>query len=83
MAPYVSSRRWGNFAAELVVKGIYQWLFFVFPALSLAFIGLIPTLRAGKYRVLYALSLLRVPAFLPRPGCRHTTSPWPQAFCIS
>ena len=35
-----------------IVKGIYQWLFFFFPALTLAGIGLIPTLRARKSRVL-------------------------------
>ena len=34
------------------MEAIYQWLFFVFPALSVALIGLIPTLRARKFRVL-------------------------------
>jgi hypothetical protein len=41
-----------GFLAEIAVKAIYQWLFFVFPALSVALIGLIPTLRARKFRVL-------------------------------
>ncbi len=52
MAPYVSSRTEGNYVTELAVKGIYQWLFFVFPALTPALVGLIPTLRASKYRLL-------------------------------
>jgi hypothetical protein len=64
MAPYVSSRTEGNFVVGLAVKGIYQWLFFVFPALTLALIGLIPTLRGSKYRVLsYTLAFV-CPGFL-------------------
>ena len=52
MLPYTGSRTTGGFFAELTVKGIYQWRFFVFPALTLALIGVIPTLRARKSRVL-------------------------------
>jgi hypothetical protein len=52
MLPYVTLKSAGDFVAELAVKGIYQWLFFVFPALTLALLGLIPTLRAKKFRVL-------------------------------
>jgi hypothetical protein len=50
--PYVGARTAIGFFAEMVVKAIYQWLFFVFPALSVALIGWIPTLRARKFRVL-------------------------------
>jgi hypothetical protein len=50
--PYLESKTPMGFFAETVVKAIYQWLFFVFPALSLALIGWIPTLRARKSRVL-------------------------------
>jgi hypothetical protein len=52
MSPYVGSKTPLGFFAETAVKAIYQWLFFIFPALSLALIGWIPTLRARKYRVL-------------------------------
>jgi hypothetical protein len=52
MLPYVTLKSAGDFVAEVAVKGIYQWLFFVFPALTLALLGLIPTLRAKKFRVL-------------------------------
>jgi hypothetical protein len=52
MSPYVSSRTVGNFFAELIVKGIYQWVFFFFPALTLSIVGFIPTLRARKSRLL-------------------------------
>ncbi|MGA3224699.1 MAG: hypothetical protein ABSC65_13110 [Acidobacteriaceae bacterium] len=50
--PYVAAKTPAGFLAEMVVKAIYQWLFFVFPALSLPLIGWIPTLRARKSRVL-------------------------------
>ena len=50
--PYVGAKTTVGFFAEMVVKTIYQWLFFVFPALSVALVGLIPTLRARKFRVL-------------------------------
>ena len=52
MMPYVSTRTPGDFVIEAIVKVIYQWLFFVFPALTLTGIGLVPTLRARKSRVL-------------------------------
>ena len=52
MLPYVNLRTKGDFAVELAVKSIYEWLFFVFPALTLTCIGLIPTLRASKSRLL-------------------------------
>ena len=48
----MSTRTLRDFAIEAIVKGIYQWLFFVFPALTLAGIGLILTLHARKSRVL-------------------------------
>jgi hypothetical protein len=64
MIPYVSSRTQGNFVTELAVKVIYQWLFFVFPALTPALIGLIPTLRASKYRVLLYTLAFACPGFL-------------------
>ena len=34
--------------SEAIVKGIYQWLFFFFPALTLAGIGFIPTCARQK-----------------------------------
>jgi hypothetical protein len=52
MFPYSSLRTKTDFVAELVAKSIYQWLFFIFPALTLPLIGLAPTLRARKYRIL-------------------------------
>jgi hypothetical protein len=52
MLPYVNLKSAVDVFAELVVKGIYQWLFFVFPALTLTLFGLIPTLRSKKSRVL-------------------------------
>ena len=52
MLPYAGVRTPDGFFAEMMVKGIYQWLFFVFPALTLASIGLVPTLRARRFRVL-------------------------------
>ncbi len=61
MMPYVSSRSPGGFVIETIVKGIYQWLFFMFPALTLTGIGLIPTLRARKSRLLmYTLGFASV-----------------------
>ncbi len=52
MSPYVSSRTPVDFVAEVIVKTIYQWTFFLFPALTLTIIGLIPTFRARKSRLL-------------------------------
>ena len=57
MFPYTSSRTKADFLAEVAAKSIYQWLFFIFPALTLPLIGVIPTWRARKSRVLiYALT---------------------------
>jgi hypothetical protein len=64
MVPYVSARTQGNFVTELAVKSIYQWLFFVFPALTPALIGLLPTLRARKFRVLVYTLAFACPGFL-------------------
>jgi hypothetical protein len=52
MMPYLSTRTLGDHVIEAIVKSIYQWLFFFFPALTLAGIGFIPTLRARRPRVL-------------------------------
>jgi hypothetical protein len=52
MLPYVGSRTAIAFCAEIIVKCIYQWTFFFFPALTLTLIGLVPTLRAKRSRVL-------------------------------
>jgi hypothetical protein len=52
MFPYTNLRTASDFVAEVMAKGIYQWLFFIFPALTLPLVGLIPTLRSKKYRVL-------------------------------
>ena len=52
MMPYISSKTPMGMVIEVIVKIIYQWLFFVFPALTLTCIGLIPTLRARKPRML-------------------------------
>jgi hypothetical protein len=50
--PYTNLKTKADFFEEFVAKGIYQWLFFIFPALTLPLIGLIPTLRGKKFRVL-------------------------------
>ncbi|MGC2399217.1 MAG: hypothetical protein WA510_05525 [Acidobacteriaceae bacterium] len=52
MMPYLSTRTAFDFALEAIVKAIYQLLFFVFPALAPALIGLIPTLKAKRFRLL-------------------------------
>ncbi len=58
MFPYTSLKTRGDFFAEAAAKGVYQWLFFIFPALTLPLIGLIPTWCARKSRVLiYTLAL--------------------------
>ena len=58
MFPYTSLQARGDFPAEVAAKGVYQWLFFIFPALTLPLIGLIPTWRARKSRALvYTLAL--------------------------
>jgi hypothetical protein len=58
MFSYTNLKTKGDFLAEVAAKGVYQWLFFIFPALTLPLIGLIPTWRARKSRVLlYVLAL--------------------------
>jgi hypothetical protein len=53
MFPYSSLKTKTDVAAELVAKSIYQWLFFIFPALTLPLIlGWMPTLRSRRYRIL-------------------------------
>jgi hypothetical protein len=54
MIPYVSSKTASDRVAEVIVKGINEWRFFVFPVLTLTMIGLAPTLRGRKFRVLMA-----------------------------
>jgi hypothetical protein len=52
MMPYLSTRTANGVIIEVIVKGIYQWIFFLFPALTLTAIGLMPTARSRKCRVL-------------------------------
>jgi hypothetical protein len=73
--PYVGAKTRIGFFAEMAVKAIYQWLFFVFPALSIALIGLVPTLRARKFRVLtYTLAFA---------CCGFITETWLQAHYVA
>jgi hypothetical protein len=73
--PYVGAKTAIGLFAEMAVKAIYQWLFFVFPALSVALIGLIPTLRARKFRVLmYTLGFA---------CCGFTSETWLQAHYVA
>ena len=68
-------RRRLAFLRKWSVKAIYQWLFFVFPALSLALIGLIPTLRARRFRVLmYTLAFA---------CCGFVSETWLQAHYVA
>jgi hypothetical protein len=52
MLPYTNYKGASDFLPELMAKGICEWIFFIFPGLTLPLIGLIPTLRAKKSRVL-------------------------------
>ena len=52
MLPYTSYKGASDLLPEVIAKGICEWIFFFFPALTLPLIGLIPTLRAKKSRVL-------------------------------
>jgi hypothetical protein len=52
MFPYSSLKTKTDFVAEIVAKSIYQWLFFIYPALTLPLIGLLPMLRSPRYRFL-------------------------------
>jgi hypothetical protein len=54
MLPYVSTRTANGVVIEVIVKAIYQWIFYIFPALTLTAIGFVPTLRSKKFRVLMA-----------------------------
>jgi hypothetical protein len=75
MMPYVSRNVPGDFAIEIIVKAIYQWLFFVFPALTLTGIGLIATWRARRSRVLmYTLAFA---------GLGFLTETWLQAHYVA
>ena len=56
-------------------KGIYQWLFFFFPALTLPGIGFIPTLRARRFRVLMCTLAFATLGFL--------TETWLQAHYVA
>ncbi len=75
MMPYVSTNTPGDHVIEAIVKGIYQWLFFFFPALTLAGIGFIPTLRARKSRVLMCTLAFASVGFL--------TETWLQAHYVA
>ena len=52
MRPYTTTNAMADFAAEVAAKGIYQWLFFIYPALTLTLIGALPTWRASRSRLL-------------------------------
>jgi hypothetical protein len=52
MRPYTTTHTKADFVAEVAAKGIYQWLFFIYPALTLALIGAFPTWRASRSRLL-------------------------------
>ncbi len=75
MIPYVSTITLGDHIIEAIVKSIYQWLFFFFPALTLAGIGFIPTLRAGRSRVLMCTLAFACVGFL--------TETWLQAHYVA
>jgi hypothetical protein len=64
MLPFVGAQTAGGFFAEAIVKAIYQWLFFFFPALTLTGIGLVATLRARKFRVLMYTLAFALPGFI-------------------
>jgi hypothetical protein len=52
MVPYLSSKLPSDFVPEVITKAISEWIFFTFPALSLTYIGFLPSLRSKKSRVL-------------------------------
>jgi hypothetical protein len=64
MAPYLRAATGIGFLAEIIVKAMYQWLFFVFPALTPALVGVIPTLRSKRYRVLIGASAFASAGFI-------------------
>ena len=64
MFPYATMHTKVDFLAEAAAKGIYQWLFFIFPALTLPLIGLIPTWRARKSRILVYVLVFTCAGFL-------------------
>ena len=75
MIPYVSTITLGDHVIEAIVKSIYQWLFFFFPALTLAGIGFIPTVRARRSRVLMCTLAFASVGFL--------TETWLQAHYVA
>jgi len=52
MLPYTTFHGVSDIVPVVLAKSICEWIFFVFPALTLPLIGLIPTLRARKSRML-------------------------------
>ena len=52
MLPYTNYKGASDLFPEVMAKNICEWIFFIFPALSLPLIGWISTLRARKSRVL-------------------------------
>jgi hypothetical protein len=59
MFPYTNIKTADDFVQEVIVKGIYEWIFFIFPALTLPLIGIIPSVRARKSRFLmYTLGFI-------------------------
>ena len=52
MFPYTALKTTTDFFAEVAAKAIYQWIFFIFPALTLPLIGVVPTFLAQRSRIL-------------------------------
>jgi hypothetical protein len=75
LQPYLNVRARGGWWIEVAVKSIYQWLFFVFPALSLTLIGFVPTLRSRKHRLLVFT--------LAFACCGFVTETWLQAHYVA
>jgi hypothetical protein len=75
MLPYVNRNGAVNILSEIIAKGIYQWLFFVFPALTLTGVGLAATLRARKSRLLVYTLVFATCGFL--------TETWLQAHYVA
>jgi hypothetical protein len=64
LLPYVNLKTAGDFFVVVAVKSINQWRFFFFPALTLTLIGVIPTLRARKSRLLVFALIFACPGFV-------------------
>jgi hypothetical protein len=75
MAPYLSTKTPYDFAIEALVKVITQWIYFVFPALTLPLVGVIPTFRAKRYRLLIVTLAVAEAGFL--------TETWLQAHYVA